>query len=448
MGRQSIPSQHQRLKMPADPRALIDAAPMSATQIRGIAILAALSALDGYDVLAVTFAAPGFNVEFGLGKGILGLALSMGLLGMALGSLLLAPIADLIGRRPMVLISLAAMAAGMFLSATAENVFALSVYRILTGLGIGSMVAVTNPLAAELANAKRRDLAVGVTAIGYPLGGVVGGLIAALLLHYYSWRAVFLLGGGAAVLLAPIAFRWLPESIAYLVDVDAKQSLARPNATLLRRGNNPLVAMPEPLPIMPKLRSFVIFRREMIARTLHVTGVNFLYVITVYYLLSWMPQMVADAGFPAAAAASVSVCANLGGVIGGVLLGALSPRIGLKPCVVLAVTGAGIFTVLFGALPANLALLRTVAACAGFFLFGGIVGLYAIIARTFAAPVRASGTGFVIGVGRGGSAAAPALAGLLFVSGYDRFGVSIVMGSCAILAAIALFFLPVSVHAR
>ena len=107
---------------------------------------------------------------------------------------------------------------------------------------------------------------------------------------------------------------------------------------------------------------------------------------------------------------------------------------------VTAITGGGIVIILFGWLPPSLTLFAATAAVAGFFLFGGMIGLYAVVARTFPAHMRASGTGFVIGIGIGrlGSARAPLLAGLLFSAGLDRAGVGVVMAVPAFLAVIVL----------
>jgi AAHS family 4-hydroxybenzoate transporter-like MFS transporter len=136
-----------------DLRRRFDDANMSRTQIGAVALTVILSALDGFDVLSVTFAAPAISRDWGLGKGALGIVLSSGLGGMALGSFLLAPLADMFGRRRLILLSLSLMAIGMALSAMASSLPELAGWRVVTGLGIGACVAVINPIAAEFANA-------------------------------------------------------------------------------------------------------------------------------------------------------------------------------------------------------------------------------------------------------------------------------------------------------
>ena len=174
-----------------------------------------------------------------------------------------------------------------------------------------------------------------------------------------------------------------------------------------------------------------------------MTFINLLYVMSVYYMLSWIPQMVSDLGFSASQAARISVTANLGGVVGGAALGWAAYRLGLKRLVLLSFTVTAVMTTLFGFASATLPLLTLVAAIAGVFLFAGMSGIYAVVARTFEAQTRATGTGFVVGVGRASSALAPAISGYLLVSGLSRGQVSVVMAIPALLAAGILLIMPV-----
>ena len=123
--------------MNRDPRTIVEDAPMSRLQIVAIAITVGLNALDGFDVLAISFAAPGIAAEWNIDRAALGVVLSMELIGMAIGSVLLGGVTDRIGRRRMILGCLVVMAFGMFMVTTAHDIVALSAWRVLTGLGIG-----------------------------------------------------------------------------------------------------------------------------------------------------------------------------------------------------------------------------------------------------------------------------------------------------------------------
>src|SRR6188768_4004813 len=164
--------------MDRDPRETLSESPMSSAQLIAVVITIALNALDGFDVLSISFASPGIAKEWGMDRAALGFVLSMELIGMALGSILLGGLADKIGRRPTVLGCLVVMAFGMFMVTTSRGVLGsalhsvlslfmmpadyrlldLSMWRVFTGLGIGGMLAAINAVAAEFSNARRKSL--------------------------------------------------------------------------------------------------------------------------------------------------------------------------------------------------------------------------------------------------------------------------------------------------
>jgi MFS transporter, AAHS family, 4-hydroxybenzoate transporter len=175
-----------------DPRVALLRAPMSVFQKIAVALTVCLCTLDGFDVMAITFAAPAIRTAWSVNQAQLGLVLSSGLLGMAIGSLLIAPAADLLGRRCMIFLSLVLMIGGDLRSSATHTVADLMLARVVTGLGIGAMIAVISSLAAEYANARRRDFCLTLMGAGFPVGGLLGGLLAADLLPTYGcWRAPF-----------------------------------------------------------------------------------------------------------------------------------------------------------------------------------------------------------------------------------------------------------------
>lgn len=203
--------------MTPDPRETLFASPMSRLQIAVVAVTIGLNALDGFDVLSISFASPGIARDWGIDRAALGFVLSMELFGMGLGSILLGGVADKIGRRRTLLGCLAVMTLGMLMAARAKGVYDLSVWRVFTGLGIGGMLAAINAVAAEFSNSRRRSLNVCLMAIGYPIGAVVGGSIAAVLLKQSDWRAVFRFGAVATAAFIPLVYWLVPESVSLAV---------------------------------------------------------------------------------------------------------------------------------------------------------------------------------------------------------------------------------------
>src|ERR1044072_5077390 len=219
----------ERCTVHNDPRDIIAKEPMAALQVLIVAITIGLNALDGFDVLSISFASPGIAAEWGIPRAALGFVLSMELFGMALGSVLLGGVAFKIGRRPTVLGCLVVVALGMYMVTTTNCVLRgiisqiagvdpriadLSAWRVITGLGIGGMLASINAVAAEFSNKKRLNIVIAIMSIGYPVGAAVGGFITSANLTLESWRRVFHFGATVTLVFIPIVT--VAESVHWL----------------------------------------------------------------------------------------------------------------------------------------------------------------------------------------------------------------------------------------
>jgi benzoate transport len=424
-----------------DPRETIARAPMSRLQMAVVGITVALNALDGFDVLSISFASPGIAQEWGIDRAALGIVLSMELIGMAIGSVLLGGVADKIGRRPTILGCLAVMAFGMIMATTVTGLVDLSIWRIITGLGIGGMLAAINAVAAEFSNTQRRDLSVSLMSIGYPVGAVLGGIVAAQLLQGNDWRSVFYFGAAVTALLIPVVWFVVPESVHWLARKQPAGALERINAALRRMGHAAVSALPD-IPSAARSRSISeIFAPALVVTTTLVTLAYFFHITTFYFIVKWIPKIVVDMGFAPSSAAGVLVWTNVGGATGGAVFGLLTQRFSVKSLTITLLVMSTVAVTLFGRSPADLQRLSLICAIAGFCTNAGIVGLYAIIARVFPTHVRAFGTGFTVGVGRGGSVLAPIIAGFLFAAGYSLPTVAMTMAAGSLLAAAVLMML-------
>jgi len=414
---------------------------MRPLQIAAVTLCVLLNALDGFDVLAISFASPGIASEWGIDRAALGLVLSMELIGMAVGSVALGNLADRIGRRPTVLACLVIMAGGMAMATTASSVVNLSIIRLVTGLGIGGMLACTNALVAEFSNDRHRNLAVAIMAAGYPMGAIVGGSIATGLLATGHWRDVFMFGAVVTAVFLPIAWFLLPESIGFLLQKRGPGALERINATLRRLGHETVDALP-PAPLTAARASIAeLFAPGLARSTVLLTLGYFCHIMTFYFILKWIPKIVVDMGYAASKAGDVLVWANVGGLAGATLLSLLTYRIAVRKLVIVAMLASTVLVSLFGQGQETLAGLALIAGAAGFCTNAGVVGLYALFARVFPTQVRAGGTGFVIGIGRGGAALGPIVAGFLFNAGFGLSIVAVLMGMGSLVAAGALLLL-------
>ena len=426
------------------PREIIDEGRLGTWQIAALAMTIALNALDGFDVMAISFAAPGIAEEWALPQDVLGWVLSMELIGMAIGSILLGGMADRIGRRPTILGCLTVMAVGMVMAPTSTDVQQLSLWRVLTGLGIGGMLAALNATVAEFANARYRNLILPLMVIGYPLGAFFGGLIASSFLAGGDWRHIFYLGAGLTLASIPLAWWLVPETPDWLVARRPGNALERINRTLGRFGLPQAERMPDPPRERPRASLVEIFQPPLLGRTILLTLAYLTHVTAYYYFVKWIPKMVVDMGFDAGEGGAVLTAAMLGGALGGGLLGVAALKIGIRRATLIALVGAFVMLNVFGQTPADLATLGWIAGATAFFSNAVAVGFYALLAFAFPPRVRATGTGFGIGFGRAGAAMGPALAGILFARGLDVGAVSFIisLGSALAIVAVLLVRMP------
>src|SRR5687767_709837 len=454
-----------------DPRDLIAKSPMSTRQVLVVAITIALNALDGCDVLSISFASPGIMAEWQITRVQLGFVLSMELIGMALGSIFLGSLADKIGRRPTVLGCLVVMATGMFMATTSTGilgglvtpVFALfgsnvdvrladlSVWRIITGLGIGGMLAAINAVVAEFSNTRRRDLNVAIMSIGYPVGAALGGFITSTGLELNEWRSVFYFGATVTVLMIPTVYFLMPESVHWLTRKQPAGALDKVNRTLTMLGDPTVTELPAVSSEMRKRSRGDLFKAPLLTVNVLATAAYFFHITPFYYIVKWVPTIVVGMVFAPSSAGYVLSWLNVGGATGGTVLGLLSLRYPVKNLTIGVMLLSTIAVTLFGRSPADLTKLILICMVSGFCTNAAITGMYAIFAKAFPTHVRASGTGVAVGIGRGGSVLAPIIAGFLFAS-FDPTGtdqraalptVSLIMGLGSLVAAMVLLKLRV-----
>ena len=330
----------------------------------------------------------------------------------------------------------------------------ISIWRIITGLGIGGMLAAINAVVAEYSNAKKKHLNVSLMAIGYPVGAFTGGFIAAWLLAEYTWRSVFLLGFWMTLTMIPVVYFLVPETVHWQVRNQKPGTLEKVNATLKKMGRATVSALPDMRAELAERTHHNIFTVNLLRTTVILTAAYFLHIMTFYFILKWTGVIVEDRGFDPSQAGRVLSWINVGGATGGALLGFLTLRYDLKRLTIGAMILSSIMVAIYGTVGSDLAQMTLICIACGFFVNAAINGMYAIFAHAYPTQVRAAGTGFAIGVGRGGSILAPIIAGFMFEGGVSVPVVATVMGCGSLLAAIALSFLrldtapPEAVEAR
>ncbi len=429
----------------ANPINVINDGAMNWRQWAVVVLMVLLNALDGFDVLSSAFAAPGITADWGIPRSELGIVLSAELVGMGFGSVLLGGAADKFGRKNTMIACLVLMAIGMWMAGHANGVGDMFVYRFITGIGIGGMLAATNAVTAESTNNKWRKAAIAVYVAGYPLGAILGGIAASeWLLDTYGWRGVFDFGAIVTAALIPVVFLVVPETAAYQA---AKNNLAGVNRTLHAFGKPPIENLPavDTSAAKPKVTDILSNPKLRPVTLLLAFGYMF-HTVTFYYILKFAVQIVADypPGYPPSDAATVLTWANVGGFFGSALFGFVMARLGIKWPTALMLLIGSVAVISFGLGRDTLDGWQWATILTGFFTNAAISGYYAAFARGFPAYARATGTGFVLGVGRLGAAGSPLIAGALFaLLGNDELlVVSTIMAMGSVISLILFLMLP------
>lgn len=425
----------------------IDASPMSPFQWVVVGVCTFLNALDGFDVLAMAFTANRVSTEFGLSGSQLGVLLSAGLLGMAAGSLFLAPFADVFGRRPMLLFTTGLAAAGMFLSSTAHSITELGLWRVVTGLGVGGILACTNVITSEYSNKRWRGMAVSIYTAGYGVGATLGGLAAVSLQAAYGWRSVFVFGGFATTVAFLLLLAVVPESVDFLVTKRPPRAEKRLAALVLKlRLSADTVLLPEvadhtPVRGAKGQQLTALFAPANRRATTLIWVAFFATMFGFYFVNSWTPKLLVTAGMSESQGVIGGLMLTLGGTFGSLLFGVLTTKWQARKVLLVFTVLSSITMVVFISAVGILALAFVMGIVVGMLINGCIAGLYTLAPASYAPQTRGTGVGWAIGIGRFGAILAPLAAGSLLDASWTPGQLYLGVGVVVLVAAIAVGFM-------
>lgn len=402
-----------------DPRLSMAKHPMTLFQVSAVGLCFIINILDGFDVLAIAFAAPEIAEEWSLTKRELGFLFSAGLAGMVFSSIVLAGVADYLGRRPTIMLCLAVIAVGMAGSALSSGMTTLCIWRFIVGLGVGTILPSLNTLVAEFSSQKRRELSVTVMQSGFPIGGIVGGIIALIVVSEFGWRGIFWVGSGLSVVVLILVMLYLPESLDFLLSRRPRNALARINAILARMGMSALTEIDVATTGQPSFLGIkALYQASELMRVFCLAMAFFFVMGSFYFVANWTPALLEAAGMARTEGISGGVILSLGGVAGGICLGLLSYRFGVRRLTMLFIVLTVPVMIIFPQME-QLAPMLVVAFVMGYFLLGSMMGLYAATPGLFTAGARTTATGLGVGIGRFGAITGPLIVGYLLDSGWS-----------------------------
>lgn len=385
------------------------------TYLTTILICFLMNMLDGMDVMVVSYAASNISKAWSVSPQSLGIVFSAGLFGMSIGAMFLAPRADKIGRKAMILICNLLMGVSIFATAWANSVEMLMLFRVVSGVGIGGMLASTATLTAENAPTSTKDFWVSFVMAGYPIGAVLSGLAAASIIPQYGWQSMFQVAGITSFVTLPIVFFFLKESSEFLDKSVVKK--------------NPAVG--------------ALLTNKYQKATIGLWIAIFMAFATLYFLTTWIPKLAAATGIPEELAIYAGTVFNLGAFFGIVSQGYFSTKFGLQKTIATYLFLTAILMLLFGYIHDSVFVLITFGLL-GFGVQGGFVGMYSLAAKMYPTEIRATGVGWAVGAGRIGAIVGPLLGGFLIGAGLSMASNFMIFAIPTIIAGVATIFISIN----
>jgi MFS transporter, AAHS family, benzoate transport protein len=332
---------------------------------------------------------------------------------MLIGALGAGAVTDAVGRRRIMLIGITWFSVLMVACSFAQSPGMFGLLRFLAGLGLGGVIPSAIALTVEYAPRGRRQLYNALMFAGYSVGGVLAAVLALLLVADHGWRPLLAIGAVPLVIVLPLAWRFLPESVGYLLakgrDDEAEALAARYGVDLpaLREERAAAVGTPGPR---------ALFRRGTVAATLLFGAASFCGLLLVYGLNTWLPQIMRQAGYPLGSALTFLLVLNLGAIVGTIAASVLADRLGPKPVTVAAFLLATACLMVLSQ-RVGTGLLLVAVAVAGLGSVGTQILVNGYVAVHYPASIRATALGWALGVGRAGAIVGPLFGGWVLASG-------------------------------
>ncbi|AZN69100.1 MULTISPECIES: MFS transporter [Acinetobacter] len=368
---------------------------------------------DGYDLVIYGVVLPLLMQEWSLTSVQAGMLASTALCGMMFGAMLFGALADKIGRKNVILICVTFFSGFTFLGAFASNPFEFGILRFLAGLGIGGVMPNLVALTSEYAPKRIRSTLVGTMFSGYAIGGILSALIGSYLVESQGWQIMFLIAG-IPLLLLPVMWKFLPESLTFLVKTgkteQAQSIVQKISPQQAISSNTRLTLNEENIPTGSSVKG--LFQQGRAFNTLMFWVLFFMCLLMVYALSSWLPKLMLAAGYSLGKSILFLFALNVGAMIGSIGGGILSDKFHLKP-VIMGMLMAGVVALIGLGFNSPAYVLYGLVTVAGAATIGTSILLYSYVAQYYPLSVRSTGIGCASGVGRIGAIVGPILTGLL-----------------------------------
>jgi MFS family permease len=408
--------------------------------------------LDGFDLVVLGTVIPTLIKSQELGFDAIGatFAATISLVGVGLGALFIAPLSDRLGRRNLLVACVTWFSIFTIAVVFAPNVAWFSTFRLLAGLGLGACLPAALAYMNDYAPAGTAGKSTTRTMTGYHVGAVATAFLALMVIP--SWRTMFVVGGLAGLALAPFLWFKLPETLPPVIHIPAAAKSPAgisPASAPAGTANRAVTAPEEPVDAPAEERASFrdLGRKPYPLIAAGVAVASFMGLLLVYGLNTWLPQLMASAGYSLNAGLALLLVLNVGAVVGLLIAGVLADRHGTKKIVLLWFGLSAVFLAALSIQIQNEVVLYAAVFVTGVFVFSSQVLVYAWVSQLFPVRLRGTALGFAAGVGRLGAILGPAVTGALVAAGIAYPWGFYVFAAAAVLAVIALAFVPQTVAA-
>jgi len=424
------------------PGELVDLAPLGSVQIIVFIMMLIAGIFQGYGNLALAYTATDFSNELGMTPAALAAAFSAGLFGVMVGALLFGQLADRIGRRPAFVTAVSILGVFTLVTPLAHSIVTLSIFRFLSGLGIGGIPAIIPSFISEFVPKRVRSSFVAWALSAIPLGGVLGAALAAALIPHWGWKSVYLIGGVLTLLQATVAFFTLPESPLFSLSHSKNEAEAVNVLRLITGAQTPIEIARAENTATKQTTSAVhgLFGGGRLLMTLLFWLITAVLLMGFYFMVNWTPTLLLRAGFSAKIADLGSALLNIGGAVLGLGIGWFSDHWGGRRVMSAIFIAGGLSMALAGVASGSSAVLMVTIVVAGTAWIAGQAAMVMLVARSYPDEIRTTGVGWTLTAGHAGAVISPAIVAIPLGHGWTPAHIMLLPVIPALVCAVGILY--------
>ncbi|MBT2645418.1 aromatic acid/H+ symport family MFS transporter [Bacillus sp. ISL-34] len=394
---------------------------------------------DGYDVVIYGAVVPSLIKEWGISDVTAGAIGSYTVMGTAAGAIVFGLLADKLGRKKIILLTIFLFSFFTLLSGFANGPTMFIIFRVIAGIGLGGVMPNVIALTTEFAPKHIRSALVSFVFCGYSVGAIAAALTSRSLLPTVGWEPVFWLAG-IPLLFFPLLIKIIPESVSFLIQTgkveEAKRVLAKIDPTINVKEAIELKKPDERAPGSPVIK---LFEQKRAISTVMFWISCFSAFILIYSMNTWLPRLMMQAGYDLKSSLTFIAVMQIGAIVGTIVFGRLVDKLGFKKVLVPLFFCGAIALSLIGFTNSPFiayGLISVIGAASV-----GVQNMSnAFVSQYYPTEMRSTALGSTMAFGRMGGIVAPTFVGILLTMNLQPQYNFAAIASAAVLGGFAMLF--------